>query len=179
MKTGNGDVASLCNFGERDTPNEHKIVRDFALLDNTYCCGMISADGHQWTDTGIATDYIEREFAGFPRSYPSGGFGERNRDALASRPRALFGTMPLRMAAPCVTMASTFSTTVAWKDPGEKGRRPGFLDCFLDFVTGVHAIAFTCQPDMESLRPFMVTNMPKLGLGHTGCLSRRAVHQGS
>ena len=47
---GNGD-ADLCMFGERVTPNQHKLVRDFVLLDNTYCCGILSADGHQWTDT--------------------------------------------------------------------------------------------------------------------------------
>ena len=42
---GNGD-ADLCIFGERVTPNQHKFVRDFALLDNTYCSGILSADGH-------------------------------------------------------------------------------------------------------------------------------------
>ena len=56
---GNGN-ADLCVFGERVTPNEHKLVRDFALLDNTYCCSILSADGHNWTDSGIATEYLER-----------------------------------------------------------------------------------------------------------------------
>ena len=69
VKAGNGD-AGLCNFGRRVTPNEHKLVRDFALLDNTYCCGMVSPDGHQWADSALANDYIEREFPGWPRSYP-------------------------------------------------------------------------------------------------------------
>src|SRR5208282_4732205 len=55
VTAGNGD-ADLCVFGERVTPNQHKLVRDFALLDNTYCCGILSADGHNWTDGGIATD---------------------------------------------------------------------------------------------------------------------------
>ena len=162
VKTGNGD-ASLCNFGERDTPNEHKIVRDFALLDNTYCCGMVSADGHQWADSAITTDYIEREFSGFPRSYPSGGFGERNRDALASSPEGFVWDDAAAHGRTVRDYGEYISTTVAWKDPAKKGA-PGFLDCFLDFVTGVHAIAFTCQPDMESLRPFMVTNMPSWDL---------------
>ena len=85
VANGNGD-ADLCIFGERVTPNEHKLVRDFTLLDNTYCCGVLSADGHNWTDSGIATDYVEREFAGWPRSYPSGGFGEGGEDALAYSP---------------------------------------------------------------------------------------------
>ncbi|MBN1938845.1 MAG: YncE family protein, partial [Candidatus Aminicenantes bacterium] len=32
---GNGDPA-LCIFGEKVTPNQHKMVREFVLLDNTY-----------------------------------------------------------------------------------------------------------------------------------------------
>mgnify|MGYP006270017127 CR=1 FL=1 len=60
---GNGDPA-LCVFGEQVTPNQHKMVRECVLLDNTYCCGILSADGHQWSTTAFATDYVERSFAG-------------------------------------------------------------------------------------------------------------------
>ena len=162
VKTGNGD-ATLCNFGEHVTPNEHKIVRDFALLDNTYCCGILSADGHQWADSAIATDYIEREFAGFPRSYPSGGFGPANRDALASSPVGFIWDNAAAHGRTVRDYGEFISTTVGWKDPAKKGT-PGFLDCFLDFVTGAHAIVFQCKPDMESLRPFMVTNLPSWDL---------------
>ena len=79
---GDGDP-DLCVFGQRVTPNQHKFVHDFVLLDNTYCSGIMSADGHQWTDSAIATDYIERSFAGWPRSYPGGGGELNGRDALA------------------------------------------------------------------------------------------------
>ena len=85
VTAGNGD-AELCSFGERVTPNQHKLVREFVLLDNTYCSGILSADGHNWADSGIATDYLERSFAGWPRSYPAGGFGEDGADALAYSP---------------------------------------------------------------------------------------------
>ena len=82
MKEGNGD-AELCIFGEKYTPNQHKIAREFVLLDNTYCSGVQSADGHQWTDSAIANGYMERQVtAGFPRSYP-GGKTEDGQDALA------------------------------------------------------------------------------------------------
>lgn len=84
MTQGAGD-ADLCIFGQRVTPNEHKFCNDFVLLDNTYCSGILSADGHQWTDSALSTDYIERSFAGWPRSYPAGGGGE-GRDALAYSP---------------------------------------------------------------------------------------------
>ena len=55
------------------------------LLDNTYCSGILSADGHQWTDTAFATDYMEKSFAGFPRSYPD-GMEDDDVDALAYSP---------------------------------------------------------------------------------------------
>jgi hypothetical protein len=84
LAQGNGDP-SLCVFGERVTPNQHKMVREFVLLDNTYCSGILSADGHQWADSAFATDYMEKSFAGFPRSYPD-GMEDDDVDALAYAP---------------------------------------------------------------------------------------------
>ena len=52
LPEGNGDP-SLCVFGEQITPNHHKVARDFVLLDNTYCSGILSADGHQWADSAM------------------------------------------------------------------------------------------------------------------------------
>lgn len=80
MPEGNGDPA-LCQYGEEISPNHHALAREFALLDNFYCCGTLSADGHQWTDSGYATDYIEKGFRGWPRSYPYDGG-----DAMAYSP---------------------------------------------------------------------------------------------
>ena len=82
MSEGNGDT-NLCIFGEQYTPNQHKIAREFVLLDNTYCSGVQSADGHQWTDSAIANEYVERQLtSGTPRSYP-GAKTEDGVDALA------------------------------------------------------------------------------------------------
>lgn len=69
VKTGNGDDR-LCIFGEPVTPNQHKTAKEFVLMDNLYCCGILSAAGHQWADLAIATDYMEKSFADFPRSCP-------------------------------------------------------------------------------------------------------------
>jgi len=44
VSQGNGNK-SLCIFGENITPNQHKIVKEFVLLDNAYCSGILSADG--------------------------------------------------------------------------------------------------------------------------------------
>ncbi|MEO6639401.1 MAG: bifunctional YncE family protein/alkaline phosphatase family protein, partial [Ginsengibacter sp.] len=59
IKEGNGDT-SLVLFGEQVTPNQHKIARDFVLLDNFYVDGEVSADGHNWSLGAYATDYLEK-----------------------------------------------------------------------------------------------------------------------
>ncbi len=61
VKEGNGD-SSLVLFGERITPNLHKLVKDFVLLDNFYVDGEVSADGHNWSMGAYATDYLEKNW---------------------------------------------------------------------------------------------------------------------
>jgi YVTN family beta-propeller protein len=59
MEGGNGDT-SLLLFGERITPNQHALARQFVLLDNFYVDGEVSADGHNWSTSANATDYLEK-----------------------------------------------------------------------------------------------------------------------
>ena len=59
IKEGNGDP-SLTLFGENITPNLHKLARQFVLLDNFYCDGEVSADGHNWSMGAYANDYLEK-----------------------------------------------------------------------------------------------------------------------
>jgi phospholipase C len=84
---GNGDT-SLTLFGERITPNQHKLVKDFVLCDNFYVDAEVSADGHNWSMGAYANDYLEKTW---PSSYGGrggsyGGEGERkianNRDGF-------------------------------------------------------------------------------------------------
>lgn len=72
MPQGNGD-STLVHFGREVTPNHHALAEQFVLLDNYYCSGVLSADGHQWTDEAYVTDYLEKFFGDFPRSYPYDG----------------------------------------------------------------------------------------------------------
>lgn len=58
---GNGD-SNLTMYGENVTPNQHQIARDYVLLDNLYCNGEVSVDGHSWCDAAIATDYNQRSW---------------------------------------------------------------------------------------------------------------------
>ncbi|MGL6267234.1 MAG: YncE family protein, partial [Chitinophagaceae bacterium] len=69
MPEGNGDT-SLVLFGEKITPNQHAIAREFVLLDNFYVDGEVSADGHNWSLGAYATDFLEKSW---PTSY--GGRG--------------------------------------------------------------------------------------------------------
>ena len=69
MHEGRGD-SSLCVFGDSVTPNEHQLSKDFSLLDNYYVSGKSSAEGHQWADAAMVTDYVERMVRAWFRSYP-------------------------------------------------------------------------------------------------------------
>ncbi len=56
---GNGDPR-LAIFGQEVTPNHHAIAEQWVLLDNLYCDGEVSVDGHSWSNSAIATDYNEK-----------------------------------------------------------------------------------------------------------------------
>ncbi|MBO9200068.1 MULTISPECIES: bifunctional YncE family protein/alkaline phosphatase family protein [Niastella] len=88
ITTGNGDP-KLVLFGEKYTPNLHALAKEFVLLDNFYVDGEVSADGHNWTMGGYATDYLEKTW---PTSY--GGRGgtysaEGNRE-IANNKKGFF-----------------------------------------------------------------------------------------
>ena len=59
VKEGNGDT-SLVLFGEKITPNQHKLVKEFVLMDNFYVDGEVSADGHNWSLGANSNDYLEK-----------------------------------------------------------------------------------------------------------------------
>ena len=59
LKAGDGDP-SLTMYGEDITPNEHRLARQFGVLDNFYDSGEVSGDGHLWSTAAITTDYNEK-----------------------------------------------------------------------------------------------------------------------
>ncbi len=71
LKQANGDSA-LCTFGRKVTPNHHALAEQFVLLDNFYCNGVNSADGHSWVTEGSVTDHLEKAQGGYTRSYTWG-----------------------------------------------------------------------------------------------------------
>jgi YVTN family beta-propeller protein len=80
LPRGNNDSA-LCIFGRETTPNHHALAEQFVQLDNFYCNGICSADGHAWATEGLVVDYLEKSFGAWSRSYPFPGD-----DALAIAP---------------------------------------------------------------------------------------------
>jgi hypothetical protein len=59
LGVGDGD-SSLTMYGEQITPNEHKLARQFGVLDNFYDSGEVSGDGHVWSSAAITSDYNEK-----------------------------------------------------------------------------------------------------------------------
>ncbi len=76
IKEANGDP-SLVMYGEDITPNQHKLARQFGVLDNFYDSGEVSGDGHPWSMAAITTDYNEKAwpiaYRGDEREYDSEG----------------------------------------------------------------------------------------------------------
>jgi YVTN family beta-propeller protein len=155
MPQGNGDP-TLCVFGEQVTPNHHKVAREFVLLDNTYCSGILSADGHQWADSAFCNDYLERSFAGWPRSYPFGGSSTAV-DALAYSSAGFIWDNVIAHGKTLRNYGEFAITEVRWLDKS-RTRSPSAADCYQDFINRSGAIDVSSRPSIESLRPYLVTN---------------------
>jgi len=151
---GNSDP-ELCIFGKEITPNQHKLVEEFVLLDNTYCCGILSADGHQWSTTAMATDYLEKSFAGFPRSYPD-GMEESDIDALAYSPAGFIWDNAVKHGIRIRNYGEFMMPKVRWKDKN-RGGAVDFLSCYKTWKGIEDLVVFESTPGIESIKDFSPT----------------------
>ena len=151
---GNSDP-ELCIFGKEITPNQHKLVEEFVLLDNTYCCGILSADGHQWSTTAIATDYLEKSFAGFPRSYPD-GMEESDIDALAYSPAGFIWDNAIKHGIRIRNYGEFMMPRVRWKDKN-RGGAVDFMSCYKTWKGIEDLVIFESTPGIESIKDFSPT----------------------
>jgi DNA-binding beta-propeller fold protein YncE len=91
LKPGDADP-SLCMYGEKITPNQHQLARQFGILDNFYCSGEVSGNGHVWSMAAITSDYTEKTW---PISY-------RGSERLYDYEGIVSGDNPLRQGQPDV-----------------------------------------------------------------------------
>ncbi|HTI70189.1 MAG TPA: bifunctional YncE family protein/alkaline phosphatase family protein [Candidatus Limnocylindria bacterium] len=153
---GNGN-SNLCIFGEKITPNQHRLVDRFVLLDNTYCCSILSADGHQWSTTAFGTDYLEKSFANWPRSYPD-GMGEDENDALAYAPSGFIWDNARAHQVSQWNFGEFAMPTSGWKNSkGHKGA-PKWSNYWDEFLHGTGEVRISSEPSVEAMRPFTPTN---------------------
>jgi YVTN family beta-propeller protein len=148
MSEGNGDP-NLILFGEQVTPNHHALAREFTLLDNFYCSGILSADGHSWADAAYVTDYLEKAFGGFTRSYPDDGH-----DALAF---SLTGFLWDNALAHHKTLRN-YGEFVAEEDYTPKGTT--WTDLYNEYRNGTRKIKLTPHTTMKSLEPYTHPTYP-------------------
>jgi YVTN family beta-propeller protein len=138
---GNGDT-SLVHFGRDVTPNHHSLAETFGLLDNYYCSGILSADGHQWTDEAYVTDYIEKFFGEFTRSYPYDGD-----DALAYASSGFIWDNVLRHG---LTFRNYGEFVDAIIDP----ETATFTQMYNDFRYGTEKVKIHAKANLEQLIPY-------------------------
>jgi YVTN family beta-propeller protein len=156
MPEGNGD-RSLCTFGEEYTPNLHKIAREFVLLDNTYCAGICSADGHQWTDSALANEYVERQLtSGNPRSY-TGAKGEDAADALGWASSGFLWDNALAHDKIFRNYGEWMLTESGWSDRKKKDKIM-WADYWGAFHTNRAAVRLQSRAQIRSLRHHSDTN---------------------
>ena len=154
---GKGDK-DLCIFGEKITPNIHKVVREFVLLDNIYCSGILSADGHNWCLSSFANDYLERSFAGWPRAYPD-GLGKNDIDVMAWSPQGFLWSAADKAGQTTRVYGEMCLGQTMFTDPEKRGK-PSFTDFYQDYINGTKLCTFKTQPAHASVAPFLATNYP-------------------
>jgi DNA-binding beta-propeller fold protein YncE len=142
MPQGNGDT-SLVHFGYEVTPNHHKLAENFVLMDNYYCSGILSADGHQWTNEAFVTDYLEKSFGGFTRSYPYDGD-----DALAYASSGFIWDNVLKNGL-------TFRNYGEFVDAVIEPKDATFSDIYEDFKNGTNNITINAKANLEQLKTYI------------------------
>jgi len=155
LERGRGNP-DLCVFGANITPNQHKMVNEFVLLDNTYCAGILSADGHQWSTSAFSTDYLEKSFAGFPRSYPD-GMGDDEADALSYSPAGFLWDNAVQHGLSIRNYGEFMIPRVRWRDETRKDV-PDFRSCYRVSRGEAEDVIFASEPAIPSIAPFSPTD---------------------
>jgi YVTN family beta-propeller protein len=142
LPQGNGEP-EFCLFGREVTPNQHALAEEFVLLDNFYCNGVLSADGHQWTNEGFVTDYLEKSFGGFNRSYPYDGD-----DALAYASSGFIWDYVLRAGLDFRVYGEFVQAEITPSDAT-------WTECYQDYLNGTGRINIRATTELHTLEPYL------------------------
>lgn len=145
MHKGNND-SSLTIFGKRITPNIHALAKQYGWMDQYYASGKSSAEGHQWTDAGMVSDYVEKNVRAWFRSYP-----HRQEDALVYSPSGFIWNHALDHGKTVRVFGEACKTVY--------DRKRKWSNIYADYVNGI-------QPDWHNestiarLRPIISKQFP-------------------
>jgi YVTN family beta-propeller protein len=170
VAAGNGDP-NLAVFGfdgktHLDTPNVHKLVKRFPLLDNFYDPSRQSADGHQWITEGMAPYADDIQSPDWVRSYPGGNAGDalayQNKGFLFSEAAA--AGLPLKLYGEYVEN-DTFAT--------KGGKEPTWTQFYNDSLRFEHGKEKTlhyqntvqAESSVPAVYQHLIKNFPQFDLG--------------
>ncbi len=145
LPQGNGD-SNLCLYPQFVSPNHHALALQYVLLDNFYCNGVLSADGHSWSTEGNSTDHLEKAFGGFSRSYT-------------------FGDDPLTYSSSGFIWNNVLQHGLTFRNYGEMdyaATSPArtWLQIYQDYVNNTDTIRYVQNIGVAALRPYSSTNVP-------------------
>ena len=144
---------SLCLFKENVSPNHHKLAREFVLFDNFYVNGDVSGDGHNWSTSAIANDYVVKMW---PNSYAG---RRKHYDYEGGEPAALppAGYLWTSAAARNVSMRNYGYWATNRKEPGADGAQIETVrDSILAKVTNMKYRSFDLDyPDVKRAQTFL------------------------
>ncbi len=159
---------SLVLFDEKAAPNHHKLAREFVLLDNFYVNADVSADGHAWSTSAIANDYIQKLW---PNSYAKRRkhYDYEEQDPASLPPAGFLWTNAAQRG---ISMRNYGYMVNNKKEPGDDGVQvESVRDPVLAGVTNTFYRGFDLEyPDVKRAQTFLRDlqqfeandNMPKL-----------------
>jgi hypothetical protein len=116
----------------------------------------MSAEGHQWTDSSLANDYAQRSYAGWPRSYSGGGSELNGDDAMMYSSAGFIWDDALEHGKTFCDFGEYTTPHIFWRATGRPENK--WVDSYRDFAAHSNAIVYTCTSDLESIRPYIMTN---------------------
>jgi len=142
---GNSDP-KFCLYNRAVIPNHKSIAETFPLLDNYYCNGVNSSDGHAWVVQGLTTSYREKDRNGYRCAYD-------------------FGTDALFPAACGFIWDLALMNGRSFRNYGEldtpvKIKGKSYDDFFKDWQSKSGATAFRCVYQLEALRKYSCLEFP-------------------